>query len=282
MSAMRHPAVTSLSILLAVSLIAGAWLLHSRQQFRAEWEAQVEGVKKQLAAETAKGLALEGDLNTLRAQLAEKGIEPAVAPRAAHLENDAKRLEALRELTQAQTKLSAATTSMGELRNHIADLESSVERLTAENKRLQAAETNVKEDLENTQNVARALEAEVKAKNERIAQMEPTLRRVREELAATQQKAAQAQPVAAELVDVNRRRENIVTSLQRRYRDVTDQLRALTVRLDTQRDNPAAAVGDISRLQTAVQSAEDELRQLGSLNTQAQRLAARLNGTQQK
>ncbi|MBI4891131.1 MAG: hypothetical protein HY821_10945 [Acidobacteria bacterium] len=279
---MRHPAVTSLSILLALSLIAGAWMLHTRQQFRAECEAQIDGVKKQLAAETAKGLALEGDLNTLRAQLSEKGIEPAVAPRAVHPENDSKRLEAVRELTQAQSKLSAATASVSELRNHISDLESSVERLTAENKRLQAAEANVKEDLENTQNVAHALEAEVKAKNERIAQMEPTLRKAREELAAVQQKSSQAQPVAAELADLNRRRENIVTSLQRRYRDVTDQLRALTVRLDTQRDNPAAAVGDISRLQTAVQSAEDELRQLGSLNAQAQRLAQKLNQAQQK
>lgn len=278
MSQMRQPALLSLSALLAVALGAGAWLLHTRQQTISAYEARVSTLMKQVAEHDAQAAALESDLATLRSQLAERGIEPAVAarpPRSA--DTDAKRLETVRELSQAQTRLSAATASLTELQNRISELESSVDRLTADNKRLSASESNLKEDLDNTHRLVQALEAEVKAKNDRLTQMDTTLRKTREELAALGQKSSQYGPLFAEFSDLNRRRENTLTSIQRRYRDITDQLRALAVRLDTQRDNPAAAVGDISRIQTAVQSAEDDLRQLNSLNSQAQRLSQRLS-----
>ncbi|MGC4048579.1 MAG: hypothetical protein QM757_03495 [Paludibaculum sp.] len=68
-----------------------------------------------------------------------------------------------------------------------------------------------------------------------------------------------------------------MNSLQRRYRELTDQLRALAVRLEhSERDSPVTAAPDISRIQTTVQSAEDDLRQLLSLNTQAQSLTQKL------
>ena len=93
---------------------------------------------------------------------------------------------------------------------------------------------------------------------------------------AASQKSTQAASLANELLDINRRRENVITSLQRRYREMTDVLRALTVRLDTQRDSVATVAPDISRMQSTAQSAEDDLRQLASLNTQAQRIAQKL------
>lgn len=278
MSPMRHPALLSLSALLAVALVGGAWLLHTRQQTRTAYESQIAALKKDLAAHDARNTVLEADLSTLRRQLADKGIEPAVAPRDPRSPvSEAQRLEAIRELSQTQSRLSAATASLSELQNRISELESSVDRLNADNKRLSASESNLKEDLDNTQRLVQALETEVKTKNERLAQLDTTLRKAREEMAALSQKSAQSTPLLAELADLNRRRENTLTSIQRRYREVTDQLRALAVRLDTQRDNPSAAVGDISRIQTAVQSAEDDMRQLNTLNARAQRISQQLS-----
>jgi chromosome segregation ATPase len=275
---MRHPALFSTSVLLVLALGAGAWMLHTRQQTTQAYETQIATLRKQITDRAAQSSLLEADLSTLRGQLAAKGIEPAVAPRpTVRPENDTRRLETVRELTQAQSRLSAASASLTELQNRISELESSVDRLAADNNRLAASETNLKEDIDNTRNVVQAMEAELKAKNERLTLFDTTLRKAREELAAANQKSALSAPLAAEFADVNRRRENTVTGLQRRYRDVTDQLRALSVRLETNRDNPAAAVADISRLQTAVQSAEDDLRQLNALNAQAQRLAIRLS-----
>lgn len=280
MSPMRHPALVSTSVLLVLALGAGAWMLHTRQQTTQAYETQIATLRKQISDQTAQSSLLEADLSTLRGQLAAKGIEPAVAARpATRPESDTRRLETVRELTQAQSRLSAASASLTELQNRISELESSVERLSVDNKRLAASEANLKEDIDNTRNVVQAMEAELKAKNERLTLSDSTLRKAREELAAANHKSALSAPLATELVEVNRRRENTVTGLQRRYRDVTDQLRALSVRLETQRDNPAAAVADISRLQTAVQSAEDDLRQLNALNAQAQRLALRLAPT---
>jgi chromosome segregation ATPase len=274
---MRQPALLSLSALLAVALGAGAWMLHTRQQTINAYETRLAFLLQQAAAQKAQIATLESDLATLRSQLAEKGIEPAVAPRPPLSAGaDAKRLETVRELSQAQSRLSAATASLSQLQNRISELESSVDRLSADNKRLSASESSLKEDLDNTQRLVHALEAELKAKNDRLSLLDASLRKTREDLAALNQKSSQSAALFTEFSDLNRRRENTLASIQRRYRDITDQLRALAVRLDTQRDNPAAAVGDISRIQTAVQSAEDDLRLLNSLNSQAQRLAQRL------
>lgn len=274
---MRHPALVTVSVLLGLSLAGGAWLLHTRLQVRSQLQNSISQLNRALQQEQERstGLALENEL--LRKQLAERGIVPA-APRAqlGKGPDEARRLEAIRELTQAQTRLSAAAGSITELQNRVAELEASVERAAAENKRLAALESASREDLENTRSILHAMEGEIKAKNERLSQLEAALRRSREDLAALTQRSVGLPALSAEISDVNRRRENIVTNLQRRYRDITDQLRALAVRLDTQRDNPAAAVGDISRIQTAVLSAEEDLRQLSALNSQAQRLMQKL------
>jgi hypothetical protein len=60
---------------------------------------------------------------------------------------------------------------------------------------------------------------------------------------------------------------------------LTDAYRALALRLDTQRDSQTPmqiTSGEVSRITSAVQSAEDELRQLSTLNAESLRLTQRL------
>ncbi len=270
---MKRSVQAPLLVLLALSLGAGAWLLNTRERTRAGFQARIDELQKQSSTQSARAAAAESENQLLREQLSARGIEPAVAAQKPQShEGDAKRLETVRELSQTQTRLFAASSSITELQNKVRELEASLDRLSAENKRISTSESNLKEDVENANRVVQAMETEIRTKNERLAQLEPALRRAREDVTALNQKLAQSGAQPAELADINRRRENTLNSLQRRYRDLTDQLRALAVRLDTERDNPTAAVPDISRIQTAVQSAEDDLRQLISLNTQAQRL----------
>lgn len=275
---MRNPALVTLSVLLGLSLAAGAWLLRTRMQVRAQMQQEIDKTKAETARERERSDALLLENEGLRRQLAERGI-PAPAPAASsRAAEDARRLAAIRELTAAQARLTETQTALTEARNRIAEIEASLERVTAENKRLTAVEAALNEDLDHTRRVVQAMDAEIRAKNERIAQLEASLRKTREELQAASQRAGGLGPVIADLIELNRRRENTVTSLQRRYRDITDQLRALSVRLDTQRDNPAAAIADISRIQTAVLAAEEDLRQLGTLNSQSQQLMQKLSG----
>ncbi|MGJ5815911.1 hypothetical protein [Paludibaculum fermentans] len=266
-----------LLVLLVLSLGLSGWLYVSYQRSGPALQARLGELEKSNEAAAGKAAALTKENDTLRAQLAERGIEPAAAAAPAHKsEGEGRRLDAIRELAQVQARLSAATASNAELQNRIRDLESTRETLTLENKKLSASESGVREDFESTRRVVQAMEAELKTKNDRLSQLETNLRHSREELTALQKKSGTSGDTANSLLEVNRRRETVLNSLQRRYRELTDQLRALAVRLDTQRDSPVTAAPDISRIQTTVQSAEDDLRQLLSLNTQAQSLTQKL------
>ncbi|MCS7042510.1 MAG: hypothetical protein NZR01_06935 [Bryobacteraceae bacterium] len=275
---MRNPVLATLSVLLGLSLAAGAWLLRSRFQMRGEFGQQIAELRAEAAKERERVAALLLENEELRRQLAEKGITPKLPPAVEKGAEEARRLAAIRELAGAQTRLAEAQAALLEMKNRLAELEASLERANAENRRLAAAEAALQEDLDNTRRIIQAMEAELRAKNDRLAQMETALRKAREELAALGQRLAASSQIVNELAEINRRRENTVTSLQRRYRDITDQLRALAVRLDTQRDNPAAAAGDLSRIQTAVLAAEDDLKQLNVLNSQSQQLMQKLTG----
>lgn len=265
-----------LLVLLVLSLGLSGWLYLSQQRSGPALQARVSELEKSNQTATDKAAALARENETLRTQLAERGIEPAAAAPARKSDGEGRRLDAIRELAQVQNRLAAATASNNDLQNRIRELESARENLALENKKLSASESGIRDDFESTRRVVQAMEAELKTKNERLAQLETNLRRSRDELAALQKKSGTSGDTANSLLEVNRRRETVVNSLQRRYRELTDQLRALAVRLDTQRDSPVMAAPDISRIQTAVQSAEDDLRQLLSLNTQAQSLTQKL------
>jgi chromosome segregation ATPase len=222
---------------------------------------------------------LEREAAGLRSRLEERAAEQPPASQAPMPRDRAavpETAETARQLAVVQQRLAAANTAIGEMRVRVLELETTLERVNAENKQLQSSGSEMKDRLEATARVVQAMEGELKAKSDRLLQLETAARKTREESAATTQRVNLLASTTRELEELNRRRENHLAGLQRRYRDLTDQYRSLAVRLDTQRDSPVPFVTDISRIQTAVQSAEDDLRQLNSLNAQAQRLAQRL------
>jgi chromosome segregation ATPase len=273
---------SALAVLLALGLGAAVsfslWLWTSRARVSGEADGRVRAADRLQAAAVERAGALERENTVLRQQLAERGIEPVIARTAPArpADGDGKRLEAVRELALTQAKLASAQASVVEWQNKAQELASALEKATAEAKRSAAEEAGMREDLDAARRLVAATEGELKTKSARVAQLESDIRKVREDVAAASQKSVQAAALANELFDINRRRENVITSLQRRYREMTDVLRALAVRLDTQRDSVATAAPDISRMQSTSQSAEDDLRQLASLNTQAQRIAQKL------
>jgi chromosome segregation ATPase len=137
----------------------------------------------------------------------------------------------------------------------------------------------LKESLASSRRVIEAMEAEIKTKTDRVGSLETDLRRARDANSAETRRNSQIAAILSSFDDVNRRRENTLTSLQRRFRDLTDAYRALALRLDTQRDSQAPVQitsGEVSRMTNTVQSAEDDLRHLNTLNAEAQRLTRRL------
>ncbi len=272
---MRHPVQMALAVLLALALMSGGWLLHSRLEVRRSYEARLANLEKRAVGAEVQAAGLEKDNAALRAQLQERGIEPAVATRPPRTpESDAQHLEAVRELVNVQKALATATQSLTQSHNRIAELEAAVDKLTTDQKQATDKAAEERDDLDRARRVVDAMEGELKSKNERLAQLESSLRKSNDDLSALRQRTSQAGAAANELADINRRRENTLTSLQRRYRDITDQLRSLSVRLESQ-----GAMPELSRIQTAVQSAEEDLRQLSSLSVQAHRATERITGS---
>jgi len=92
------------------------------------------------------------------------------------------------------------------------------------------------------------------------------------------EEAARLKALVNELEEINRRRENTLNSILRRYRELTDQLRGLTARADRTSEAAAAEAPELSRFSNSLAAAEDELRQLSNLNAQAARLQRKLAG----
>ncbi|MGC4048580.1 MAG: hypothetical protein QM757_03500 [Paludibaculum sp.] len=191
-----------LLVLLVLALGLSGWLYVSQQRIGPALQARVSELEKsnQAAADRAAALAKENE--ALRAQLAERGIEPTAAAPAHKSDGEARRLDAIRELAQTQNKLTAATASNNDLQNRIRELESARENLTLENKKLAASESGVREDFDSTRRVVQAMEAELKTKNERLSQLETNLRRSRDELAALQKKSGTSGDTANSLLEV--------------------------------------------------------------------------------
>lgn len=273
---MKHPSrILALALAALAVLLGWLWLAERKRTADLTLEAaRAATSRKTVETELA---ARVREIESLRALLAEQGLdEKAEKPARFVLPDDQKRLEAVRSLAQAEQRISALQSALSEAREKLSQAEAVAERYQSENRKLETSLADLKDDLAASRRVVAASEAELRSKADRIAQLEKTARTERDSRAAAEQRTEQTAALLSEFAELNRRRENTLASLQRRFRDISDQYRSFAMRLDTNRDNPAAAMPDVSRIQAAVQAAEDEFRQLNALNTQAQRLAQKL------
>ena len=157
------------------------------------------------------------------------------------------------------------------------DLETGLTRVAQEKEAREkmAVELNERtESLAAAKRVFAATDAELKSKNERLGRLETSEKLVREAAGKAEVSVAKALRSAQELEDLNRRRELLLASINRRYREVTDQYRTLSLRVQGRAEqlglDPGA--GELSRIQTSVQQAEEEMRQLNGLSAQAAKL----------
>jgi hypothetical protein len=110
---------------------------------------------------------------------------------------------------------------------------------------------------------------EAKAANERLKDAQ----------ADNAARVAETMRLVNSLQSLNQRRDSYLTSLARRYRDVSNQFRAMGGMLDSNRGPGASAMSEsaMTRIQSAVSQAEDDLRQLDEVNARAHQLEKKLN-----
>ncbi len=182
--------------------------------------------------------------------------------------------EYIRIIAETQATLESARKDLSAARNEIAALQAKAGQDQEQREKLMAELAEINEALASTKRVVAATQTELKAKNDRLVRIETSEKLVREAAGKAEIESAKTMRTAQELEDLNRRREVLLNSMVRRYREVTDQYRTLSLRVQTRADqlglDPGA--GELSRIQTSVQQAEEEFRQLNGLSAQAAKL----------
>jgi hypothetical protein len=258
----RSKALLGLGVALCGSL--GLWLWASE---RARWATEIgrlraatQDLEQRLrAAETARS-----PVPSAPAGEPARAAQPA--PHSSGTTADAAtRAELIRLLDDKQQKLAAVQNSLTEAENRQAELEARIQQLTVEHQNLSRAEAELKERVDNQVRLAAALQTELKERGERALQLELANRDLRRRVEENAAKVTALVRTAGEIDELSRRREVYLTSILRRYREVTDLFRSAALRAET----PGS---DQTRIQNALSGADEDLKQLQALNAQAGRL----------
>ena len=210
-------------------------------------------------------------------------VEPVPSPPAGVLRTpDGKSEELAHSEQRAQRLQEALNQSIADaarLQARINDLESRADAATLEKRGLAAELQASRNDLVSANRAVETVRAELSANKSRLAELESASANWKQESAKASQSAAQFdQTVSERLENLFRRRETFVNNILRRYREITEQYRAMVGVMDSRRDRQSAPVdsSDISRIQNAISLTEEDIRQIHALDAQVQRLEKKL------
>jgi len=267
-----------LALVLAAAALA-SWVAWGQYRRNADLSARLISLGIQNRDLNVHARQLAGENEALRAQLAELGapMPQRSAPSPGGVAPGSN-LEQARLLVKLQSDLASAGATIADLEARLAKMEEALGQAQGENKRLAASEQDLRERLAGNARVLEAVQTELKSRSERLTQLETTNLLLHKENREAAQKVAEVHRLLQELEELNRRRENLLGAMMRRYRELTDQLRTLTVRPEGAAEARAVDAAELTRLQSAVAMTEDDLRQLGNLNSQATRLQRKIMG----
>lgn len=172
------------------------------------------------------------------------------------------------ELAEAHADIAQLQT---QLQNSVQEKQ---EALAAAGDYLQKREREWRDQLDSFKQQLDSARAESQAARERAASLEADSAKIRSEGGAGSTRAAELRKALATLQDLDRRRDAYLSSIIRRYREITDQFRAMTATLDSSHGVESASFSGIalSRIQNAISLAEDDMRRLNELNAQARQI----------
>jgi chromosome segregation ATPase len=251
--------------LLIPAVIAAGFWWRAEQDRRLAWSrvAQLEGQSKAPAAEPASP-----------PETAEEPVAAASQTRVVRVPTGTDPAPYLKTIDELRDQLKEQSKALSAARDAAARAEAALSAQDGESKKLRSQMDDLREDIQAARRVGEALQAELQAKSDRLVKVETSEKLMQDRLARAESAATKVAGVSKEVEDINRRREAFLTTLLRRYREVSDLYRNFTLNVQT-RETPGAGLqaGDLSRIQTAIQQAEDDLRQLQALNARMAQLA---------
>ncbi len=225
-------------------------------------------------------------LRLLRQALTQKGLQnvPTDIIEQAPAENDHAGI-ATREATieRLDHELAEAQATITNLQSQLASAnDQSAQAQASAQEALQKQKADSQAQFDDLQKKIDAALAQSDIARQRVAALEADNAKLTAQTTAIGTQAGDLSRIVANLQDLNRRRDSYLTSILRRYRDITSDFRAMSSMLDTSHDpnrepNGGACGGAfLGRIQSAVSSAEDDLRQINELNEREQKLEKQL------
>lgn len=274
MTGRRASLIWLVLLLAAIAVFVPVWVV-PRIRWTAEQRQQLVQLKAERETLATRFEQLSRDLEELREAAGRPALEgePRSAAESVLTEHErAKRLEQVRMLAVAQEKLAQAANTIVALEERVHELEQSVARITDENKRLAASETDLTGRLASANRVIETMQEELKSNSARLVRLETQNRSLNERDREAQKKLSRSGELLRDLETVQRRQEALLTGILQRYREVNDQLRSSALRRSNTDEREPASGLDLSRIENIVSLAEEDLRQLQSLNARAARI----------
>lgn len=194
-------------------------------------------------------------------------------------------IEDIGTVAALRDSLALANKTIDELRARASDQQAQFEQLRQEHNRLTALEADLNNQLSSVKKAVEMKDTELAQKSEDLRRAENANKQMREDASAARAKSNRLLQTAGELQEVYRRRESYLNTLLSRYREITEQYRAFISVLENRRgpegtpgSTMSVAGPELSRIQASIALAEEDLRQLNTLNAQALRLQKRLAG----
>jgi chromosome segregation ATPase len=182
-------------------------------------------------------------------------------------------------IARLDRELAESHATINGLQNQLSDATNqSTKALASAEEHLQKQQADSQGQLADLQKKLDAAVTQSDIARQRVAALEADNAKLKTDTSAVSSRATEVARTIASLQDLDRRRDVYLTSILRRYRDITGEFRAMSSMLDTSHDpNSGACSGAVlSRIQNAVSSAEDDLRQVNELNARTQKLEKQL------
>ena len=253
------------------------WIFPTARHLRAQQET-IERLEKEKAALNQKLQDLSAQLKQLSAaQGQEEPADPALSQLSKlSAEERAKRLEQVKLLGETQDRLNATSATVKQLELRLQELEQTTARLEEEKKTLASSEADLKSRLADSNRVIEAMQPELKTSSERVAKLEARNKALAAQQRDFENKTSETAKSLADLENIHRQQDTLLSGILQRYRDANDRLRSVALGgVEPQRDTPSNSL-DIAQIQNVVGLVEEDLRQFRSLNAQAARIQRQL------
>lgn len=203
------------------------------------------------------------------------------APRAREVERTREMEQAIankeQALSDAQNDLAVVRAKANDLENTVLTLQNQIAvQSQQDEQKFAAAEAAANERISDLQHSMDQIRASLAQEKEKTDELQSTNAALEAKLAAP------AKPARAELMadfrELTERREEYLRSLVSRYHQITSQYRSLSGALAGREDQQSApwSSAELSRIQSAISSADEDLRHLDELNNRAALLEKKL------